>query len=256
MDIQLNSGFSKQAFDNLSKANGLIVKRSYKEALQHLLLPAREGIPEALTNMGTMRFKGLGLSKDVSKALHWFRVAAKNGCRTAYYNLSLCYRSGYGVSADIKYAASLLIIAAQKGLPSAQYQLGKFCHEGRGMERNEIKAVFWLKKSADQGHSLAQFALGEMYFDKEFAQDIHQDLIKAHLYTSLSEHNGHPIAAQRLESIELLMTQSQKAIARRLFNRWGKNFPQGYGYSCHNEIGVLKIDDWPVKEPEPDRPTV
>ncbi len=235
----MKEAFSDKAYRRLYKANRFIMERSYKEAARYLILPVKEGIPEALTNMGTLRFKGLGMQQDTRKALYWYRLAAKKGCKTALYNLSICYRIGYGTEVNRERSMVLLSSAAKQGLASAQFQLGKMNQLGEQLEPSAIKAVYWYKKAADQGHSQAQQAVAQLFLEGAPDGEVQQDLIKAHLYATLAYHNGHSSADPLLESVECEMTKSQCEIARRLYKKWGKNYERGYGYVCHRRSSSL-----------------
>lgn len=231
--VGMTNLFSEQAYRCLYKANQHILQRSYKEAARCLIIPAKEGIPEALTNMGTLRLKGLGLQQDTPKALYWFRLAAKKGCKTAIYNLSICYRVGYGTEVNVKKSMVLLYTAAKQGLLSAQYQLGRLNHQGELVESSAIKAVHWYKKSADCGYPQAQLALAKIYATALNQSEIDKDLIEAHLYANLAAQNGMQEAASLLLSIEGHMVGRQRELARKLYHRWGRNYSRGYGHSCH-----------------------
>ena len=234
--------FTEKAYRRLYQANRFIMEQSYKEAAKYLILPAREGIPEAMTNMGTLRFKGLGLQKDTKKAVYWYKLAAKKGCKTALYNLSICYRIGYGTEINSEKALVLLFTAAKLGLVSAQYQLGKMSYYGESMEQSTVKAIFWYKKAADAGHKQAQLALAELFRLEQPNVEIQQDLIKAHLYANLALHNGSPEARDLLELIEGNMVGRQRDVAKRLYVKWGKNYERGYGYSCHKMQSSLSVN--------------
>ncbi len=226
----MSLGYSKQAVSHLRRANDLIIKEQYQDALTYLKIPLSEGIPNAQTNMGTLHYNGFGVDKDPTKAVYWYHIAAKKGCKTALFNLGLCYKEGFGVTVDSSRAIRLFEHSAELGYAPAEYQLGHAYKLGLSVEKSQIKAIIWFKRAADQGYANAQYSLGKMFYDNAYAPDVTRDLVKAHLYASLAAKNGQEKAGQLLDIIEDEMTEKQCELATRLLNKWGKSFSRGVGY--------------------------
>jgi uncharacterized protein len=58
-------------------------KHSYKTAIQHFQLAAKQGYTDAHINIGLIYAKGLGVGRDYRKALYWWQLAAEKGHPTA-----------------------------------------------------------------------------------------------------------------------------------------------------------------------------
>lgn len=134
------------------------------EKFQALLEKAREGDPEAQTNLGVMYYTGEAVSttvtgevldNDPELAAGWFYRAAEQGYADAQFNLGLLYANGEGVPQDMIEAVTLFKMAAEQGHVDAQNNMGALYFTGEGVERDEQKAIEWFEKAAEQGNEEA-----------------------------------------------------------------------------------------------------
>jgi uncharacterized caspase-like protein len=72
-------------------------RADYRTALKVWLPKAKEGDPEAMTNVGEIYEKGLGLSPDYEVAAYWYAKAAEDDFARAQINLGYMYEMGIGV---------------------------------------------------------------------------------------------------------------------------------------------------------------
>lgn len=75
-------------------------RADYRTALSVWLPMAKEGNPEAMTNVGEIYEKGLGVHPDYEAAAHWYRQAADKKFMRAQINLGYLYEVGLGVERD------------------------------------------------------------------------------------------------------------------------------------------------------------
>lgn len=134
------------------------------EKFQALLAKAKDGDPEAQTNLGVMYYTGEAVSKTVTGhvldndpelAAGWFYRAAEQGYADAQFNLGLLYANGEGVPQDMAEAVELFKKAAEQGHVDAQNNLGALYFTGEGVDRDEQKAIEWFEKAAAQGNEEA-----------------------------------------------------------------------------------------------------
>ena len=116
----------------------------YKTAVKEFTEAAKTGDYRAMTILGSMYIKGLGVEKDYKKAYKWFSQGAKYNLPEAQYKLGLMYDMGIGVSNNYKKAAQLYNKAARKGYPNAQYRLGLLYAKGHYLKQSNVKAYAWL----------------------------------------------------------------------------------------------------------------
>ncbi|GIX46722.1 MAG: hypothetical protein KatS3mg131_0933 [Candidatus Tectimicrobiota bacterium] len=78
----------------------LTIAANYATALKVWLPLAKQGDPEAQTNVGEIYEKGLGVPPDYAQAAAWYRKAAEQGFARAQINLGHLYEKGLGVPKD------------------------------------------------------------------------------------------------------------------------------------------------------------
>ena len=79
------------------------------------------GSTKAQNELGTMYFRGNGVSQNYSKAAKWYRKAASKGDAISQINLSIMYFNGKGVPKDYSEAIAWVSKAANQGNAEAQY---------------------------------------------------------------------------------------------------------------------------------------
>ncbi len=111
------------------------------------------------------------------------------------------------------YASALrwLEPVAQEGQAQAQFILGFMHQNGRGVPVDAEKGAGLFRQSAEQGYAYAQFALASSY---RFGIGVEQDLLDAHHWLLLAEHNGYDPARQIRMVIEAQLKPDQIARSR------------------------------------------
>jgi uncharacterized protein len=71
-----------------------------KQALRIWLETAQGGDPEAMTNVGEIYERGMGVPPDYATAAEWYQKAADKGYSRALFNLGTMYEQGLGVEQD------------------------------------------------------------------------------------------------------------------------------------------------------------
>ena len=123
---------------------------THQEALARWTPLARNGDPEATSNLGVLYDLGLGVVPDQARAVRLYRRAAEQGFVPAWNNLGIAYALGRGVARDDAQAVAWLRKAAEHGVALAQWASA----DADG-----------LRKAAERGFALAQNTLGVMYLD-------------------------------------------------------------------------------------------
>lgn len=136
-------------------------KKQYKLAVHTLLKLDRVNDGKGQTILGLLHEKGLGVKQDFSKALTYYRKAAKQGIPEAESNLGhLLLRLKSDVVQDSKKATEealdWLERAANHGILEAQVTMGKLLNEGRRLPINNGKAAYYLHRAAQRGSREAQ----------------------------------------------------------------------------------------------------
>ena len=82
------------------------------------------------------------------------------------------------------------------------------------------KAAKWYRKAAEQGDVLAQTNLGALYGN---GQGVAQDLVLAHMWSSLAAAQGNEDARLNVDDVAKFMTPDQVSEAQRLAREWKPN---------------------------------
>lgn len=159
----IGPAFADATSDALAAAQAADARHDYATELKLLRPLAEQGDALAQMKLGTMYYRGYGVSKDDAEAVRWFRRAADQGDALAQAILATMYRDGQGVSKDDAEAVRWFRRAADQGYASAQGDLGVMYAQGLGVPKDYVEAVRWFRKAADQGDALAQKNLGDMY---------------------------------------------------------------------------------------------
>ena len=133
----------------------------YKEALQEFeLLADQDKQPTALSYLGTMYERGVGVSKDYVKAIEFYTQAAELGHTAATYSIAHMYLSGRGVDQSPEEAARWFRLAGLAGHTMAQVYVADLYFSGRGLPQDGEAGLRWLTRAAEAGNLTAQFMLG------------------------------------------------------------------------------------------------
>ncbi len=130
----------------------------YAVAVAEWQLPAQQGDPDALFNMGQAYRLGLGVEADAETAEFYYGRAAKGGHIRAAdtYGLMLAQ------SGRMKAALPYLDAAAGRGDPRAQYLLGIAHFNGEGVPKDWVRAYALLTLSNAQGLPQAPAIIAKM----------------------------------------------------------------------------------------------
>ncbi len=150
-----------------AEALALMEKEDYAEAVDRLILAARNGHVRAQVDLGTMYVTGTGVQCDPKTAFGYFRMAAEGGDPEAQSYLGRMYLNGDGTEQSDKKAFKWLSEASEKGETDALNCLGYMYHEGRGCERSLDKSIECFSKAAEGGDPEAPYNAGSAYLEKE-----------------------------------------------------------------------------------------
>ena len=121
---------------------------------------ARDGDPNAMSNLAVMYDLGLGVAPDAARAVELYRAAADRGSAVAQNNLGIAYALGRGVGRDRAQAIQWLGAAGKKGLVLAENTLGVL-YLMAGDERSA--AVRLSRAVARRGFDVARLNLTRLY---------------------------------------------------------------------------------------------
>ena len=76
-------------------------------ALRIWMETAQTGDAEAMTNVGEIYERGMGVEPDYAKAAEWYQKAADKGYSRAIFNLGTLYEQGLGVESMARATAAL-----------------------------------------------------------------------------------------------------------------------------------------------------
>jgi len=78
--------------------------KDYKEAVKWYTKAAEQGDTQAQNNLGSLYYKGEGVTQDYKEAVKWYTKSAEQGNAEAQRILAVCYEKGTGVAKDEKEA--------------------------------------------------------------------------------------------------------------------------------------------------------
>lgn len=134
------------------------VTQDFALAAQYFQRLSELGDVRAMTTLGLMYARGIGVPKNMAEAMNKWRFAASQ--RTpdsgAEYNLGVAYLRGDGIPADEAQALHWLRRAASRGHVLAQADLGVMYMEGTGTAKDEVQGAAWLIVAAERGDAAAQ----------------------------------------------------------------------------------------------------
>jgi hypothetical protein len=111
-------------------------RANYATALKTWQPLAEQGDVAALTAVGEIYEKGLGVAPDLQAAAQWYRRAADKGDRRAQMNLGAMYEQGRGVPKDP--AAAVQWYRRASGLPEGAFQIAPEANAELDRLRGEV----------------------------------------------------------------------------------------------------------------------
>ena len=162
--------------------------------LSEALQSADSGDISAISNLGFMYVKGIGIEKNEEEGVKWYRKAAELGHLTSQFNLGVIYAKSRSVEQNYAESLKWYKMAAEQGDLTAQATLGTMDAKGIGLSDDE-SALHWYMEAASRGDVNAQYNLGNIY-----AKGIGADLDESEAfrwYQKAAEQN-HPNAQLNL----------------------------------------------------------
>jgi TPR repeat protein len=132
----------------------------YLTALHLATARAETGDRAAMTLLGEIYLRGLGVSPDAERAANWYRLAADRGDREAQATLGVLYARGEGVLRSTSEAVRLLEQAAEAGHSLAAYNAGLVYLEADPPDY--AAAARWFGRASENGNRDAIYALAQL----------------------------------------------------------------------------------------------
>jgi hypothetical protein len=208
------------AITNLGIMNekGLGVKRDVPAAEALYLRAANLGYVQGQFDLANLYYNGDGIKQDFKQAGHWYMAAALSGHLRSQYYLAQMYENGEGVPVDRLNALKWYVKAADGGLPEAKYVVGRKLLTGEDIKEDHPKAITYLLDAADAGVPHARAWLGLAYFN---GWGTPKNLVEAYVWLELGlDHlpagDLQQKAYEAVRQAESDMSQDQLAAAKRL----------------------------------------
>jgi TPR repeat protein len=198
------------------------------------LQAADRGDVSAISNLGFMYVKGIGIEKNEEDGVKWYRKAAELGHLTSQFNLGVIYAKGRGVEQNYIESLKWYKMAAEQGDSTAQATVGMMFAKGIGCEKNNELALNWYQKAASKGDVIAQQNLGNMYA-KGIGTDI--DESEAFRWYQKAAEQDHPNAQLNLAYM-YGKGQGTKRNDTKSFEWYKKAAEQGHPNAQFN-LGVI-----------------
>ncbi|MBL8517306.1 MAG: sel1 repeat family protein [Betaproteobacteria bacterium] len=175
-----------------------------------ILGPAAEaGDADAQRTLGEILQKGDGGQQDIHLSIAWYEKAANQGDAPAQFALGSIFSHGSGlVSKNLEHARQWYEKAAALDHAHAQFALGQIFDEGLGTTRQSALAAQWYQRAAAQRFPDAQNNLGTLYAT---GQGVPKDLILAYAWYNLAAADGHDVAKDNRERVELKPSELEEA---------------------------------------------
>jgi TPR repeat protein len=109
------------------------------------------GSADAMDNLGTMYFFGIGLSRDPFNALRWFQRSAAHGNVHSIYSLAVMAEKGFGTARNLPLAQAMYRRAAESGFTPAMVRVSEDYVRGSGGKRDLVEAYAWLQVALQSG---------------------------------------------------------------------------------------------------------
>ncbi len=190
---QLNLGYMY-----LYGLNGL--KTDYKKALHYYKLAAEKDDPEALNNLGSLYFNGLGTTVDYKKAIEYFDRASRLGSDDAAVSLAIIYLGSSPATKTMVDFEKIykLLKQAESTNNTAKFLIGYSYYQGFLVKQNYRKAFILIKLVADAQYDEAQYVLADLYIN---GYGVPKNYARAVEYLEKSARQGYPKAILKLARI-------------------------------------------------------
>jgi|GEM_PF-1409485 len=183
----------------------------YGQDLRSIQQRAVSGEVQAIYELGTVLYQGLGIPKDRTTAFKWLWSAAQQGHPDAQYTIGFCYTRGSVVDQSFEEGAKWVRKAAEKGHAYAANALAAMYTQGLGVPKSGMESAKWYQSAATGGHTEAQLKLAEMY---ETGDVIQQDFVRAHAWYQVAALLGVGEAFSKRDKVARSMDASGHAKAQ------------------------------------------
>ena len=170
---------------------GIGIEKNEEDGVKWYRKAAELGHLTSQFNLGVMYAKGRGVEQNYAESLKWYKMAAEQGDLTAQATIGMMYAKGIGCKKDSEAARGWYQKAASKGDVNAQYNLGNMYAKGIGADVDEFEAFRWYQQAAEQDHPNAQLNLAYMYGK---GQGIERDDTKSFEWYKKAAEQGFPNA--------------------------------------------------------------
>ncbi len=217
------------------------------DLLVSTLQAAENGDISAISNLGFMYAKGVGIDKNEADGLKWYRKAAELGHLTSQFNLGVMYAKGRGVEQNYVESLKWYKMAAEQGDLTAQATIGMMFAKGIGCDKKNELALHWYQKAAAKGDINSQYNLGNMYV-KGIGTEV--DEFEGFRWYQKAAEQGHPNAQSNLaymygkgqgierddkKSFEWYKKAAERGLANAQFNL-GVIYAKGRGTDCDTNL--------------------
>ena len=214
--VWLQLAASTVSADSFEAGSRAMERKHYATAMRAWRGLAKEGVPQALNNIGHLYEQGYGVSQDYSEAMNWYKQAASKGLAEAEHNVGMLYNQGFGVAKNNQEAVKWFRRAAKQELADSQYMLGLAYYQGSGVKLSYSKAKPLFLKAAKKDYSPAQFMFGYMLQAGEGAKK--PDSFKALIWASIALKNGQREAEDLVNIAKLLLEEAEVVEAEKAVN--------------------------------------
>jgi TPR repeat protein len=173
---------------------------------------ARQGDPQAQTQLGKAFAQGEGVARDYKQAAHWYGQAASNGNVEAEAMLGELCQAGQGVERNLAKAVQLFAHAAEAGSVAAQYDLAYLYEQGRGVPKDEKLAAKWYRLASEAGDPAAQYDYGQRCV---LGVGVAKDPVEGLKWLLVAQSRKQSGAREKVASVESTLDRAQIEEARR-----------------------------------------
>ncbi len=139
--------------ESIEDASSALQRGDFATALRLARPLAERGDAEAQFALGSLYFKGQGVTQDYREAAKWYRLGAEQGKAAAQTALGSMYFRGQGVARDYQEAARWYRLAAEQGNAAAQTALASMYYLGQGVPKDHMRAYMWFSLAASRSSS-------------------------------------------------------------------------------------------------------
>ena len=188
-------------------------RKHYATAMRAWRGLAKEGVPQALNNIGHLYEQGYGVSQDYSEAMNWYKQAASKGLAEAEHNVGMLYNQGFGVAKNDQEAVKWFRRAAKQELPDSQYSLVLHITKGAGSSSVIVRQNLFFLKAAKRLFSCAVHVWLHATSRRGWEKP---DSVKALIWASIALKNGQKEAQDLVNIAKLLLEESEVMKPRKL----------------------------------------